>query len=425
MAIWSPTVKTKAKKLKTEGSKHTYEVEVPAARVQETIHNVFLRIQLQARISGFRQGKAPLEFVKRQYGDRARAEAVDDLIKRVIPETLKDLDVRPVAMPAVANVRMDRESPLKFDLHVEVAPKFEPKGYKGIAVTHKEYAVTDKDIETRLTQLQEGNARLEISKADSVAKGHYIIVDFVLSRDGKPLENGEGKQELVEISSDQTIEGLTQGLIGSKRRETRELEVKIDDKPTQCRITTQEIKEKVLPQIDDEFAKDMGFDSLKTLKEKLGEVVKNEYEQKSESELRQQIEKALLDANAFDVPPSLAEQQLDFMMERLTARLAGPDSGLPEKEAGQLREKLRPAAVNEVRMQFITSEIARREKIEATGEDLKEDLERHLAQSESDDQKKQTRELFEKRADDIRAAIRDRKVFQLIREAAKITAVKA
>ena len=426
MAIWTPTASTKAKtkKLKVEGSRHSYEIEIPAPRVQEAIHNAFLRLQLKAKISGFRPGKAPLDLIKRQFGEHARADAIDELIRQVVPETLKDLDLRPITYPQVGNVRADADRPVTFELHVETAPKFEPKNYKGIAVTKTEYAVKDEEIESRLSQLQEGNARLDKAESDAVGKDHYVIVDFEIFRDGKALENGTGKGELVDMSSDQTLEGLTAGLLGMKRGETKELEVKLEGKPASCKVTVNEIKEKHLPKLDDEFAKDLGFEKLDELKAKLREVVAGENERRSDRELQREIEEKLLEANKFDVPPSLIDQQAEFMMDRLLQRLGGANNKLSEEQDKELREKIRPDAEKSVRLQFLISEIAGRDKIEATEEDFKAELERALADAEDDKQKKDTKSFFEKRKEEILSSLRERKVLQSIRDAAKIKTVK-
>jgi len=427
MAIWTPSTATKpvAKKIKIEGCRHSYSVEVPEARIQDEAQNVLLRIQLQARIPGFRQGKAPLDMVKRQYGDRAKADAVEETIRKVIPELLTELELRAVAAPEVDKLQAKPGSPLKFEMHVEVAPKVEPAGYKGLALSKKEYKVEEKDIEVRLKQLQEGNARLEKAAEEALGKDHYAVVDFELYQDGKIIDGGIGKQELIDMSSDQSIDGLTKGLMGATRGESREFEVKINGKETQSKMTVSEIKNKITPALDDEFAKDLGCESLDDLKAKLRELVVKENEAKSEREVQQDLEKALLEANKFDIPPSLAEEQLEAMLERLLGRVGRPKDQMAQKELDDLRKRLQPEAENSVRMQFLISSIGRLEKIEATDEDVKKDLERQLERANSDKEKKETREVFAKRDADVRALIRERKVFEFLRESAKIKSVKA
>lgn len=425
MAIWTPTLKTKTKKLREEGLRQVYQVEVPAGKLQEAVHNVFVRLQLTARVPGFRQGKAPLDVIKKQYASAAQGEAVDQLIQQVVPEVLKELGVRPVAMPAVGAVSAPPDGTLSFELHLEVAPKIEPKGYKGIDISRKEYSVEDKEVESRLRQLQEGNARLEKADAEAVGKDHYVVIDYELVQDGKPVEGGSGRQELVDMSSDQTLDGLAAGLAGAKRQERREVEVKLEGKPAVCKATVQEIKVKVLPKLDDEFAKDIGVDSLEKLREELRKLVSRENEERSDRETALQLEEALLKANKFDVPPTLVEHQLEHMARRVIARLAGPDKELPQEQAAKLREELKPQAAKQVRLQLLLSEIARKEGVEATDADFDEELKRAVEAVEDDKRRQQTRDFFTNNKEDILAAIRERKTIRLIRDAAKIKTEKA
>jgi len=198
--------------------------------------------------------------------------------------------------------------------------------------------------------------------------------------------------------------------------------VKIEKKDTHAKVKIVEVKNKIIPALDDDFAKDLGFDTLDALKEKLREIVKGENERKSDHELQREIEEKLLSDNKFDVPARMVDQQADYMLQRITGRLNGQK--ISEKELADLKEKIRPDAEKSVRMQFIISEIAHRDKVEATDEEFQAELEQALEGTENDAQKKEVRETFAKRENDIRAALRERKVLKSIRDAAKIKTVK-
>jgi len=420
MAIWTPTLKPKAKQIKKEGCLRSYDVEIPPLILQEAIHNVLIRLQLQARISGFRPGKAPLDIIKRKYAPAAKAEAAENVIKRIIPDLLKDLKLKPVIVPSVTQVKMPNGQPLKFRLDVEIGPIFSPQNYKGIPILEKRYPVVEGDINSRLKQLQEGNARLEKTQEEKVSNQHYVIIDFQLTRDGKVLKGGNGKQELVDMSSDQTIEGLTEGLLGAKRQESRKFSVKFNNAPAECQANVVEIKKKILPELDDDFAKDMGVDTLEKLREEITKIIEKENSEKTEREISKQINDALLKENVFSIPPTLAKDQLERMMERLRVRLSGNERPLPEKEAKDLREKLKPEAANQVRLQFILSEIAAKEKVNVSDDDFKLELASNLEKSQSDEEKKKTNDFFSKRETEIRSAMLESKVIKMIRESAKV-----
>ena len=423
MTTTTTALRLKTKKLKEEGCLHSYEVELPAPAVQEALHNAFIRLQSRARIPGFRQGKAPIDLIKKQYADHARSEAADALLRGAVPEALRELGLEPVSSPSVADFKMTDGSPLVFELRVEVAPRVEPQGYKSLALRRTTYSPEESQVLARLTEVQEGNARLEKSEAEAVSKSHYVVVDYEILREGKRLPGAHGKQELVDMSSEQSIEGLTEGLLGAKRGESREFPVKTEGQAGVCKVSVSEIKEKILPPLDDEFAKDMGLDSLDALKAKLREMIEAEAKERSERELLSQIESALLSSNRFPIPESLAQAQLDHSLDRLVRRFGA--RGIPEAELAKLRDKIKPQAEAEVRLSFILSAIGRKENLSVSEDDLKKELERNLQKAETDDQKKDVREYFEAHQEGIASALRDRKVMDFIRAKATLTDVTA
>lgn len=419
MAEQKTDLKVSVKKLKEEGCALSYEVQLPRERFDAAVQDAFVRIQARARIPGFRAGKAPMDVVRRQFSAQAKADAADGLIQLAVPEALRSCGAQPLVPPSIGHVHAEEGKPFVFTLELEVAPKFEAKGYKGLALTRKKYAVTDEEVGKRLLQLQEGNARLEVSPAAELGKNHYAVVDYEMLRAGKALPGAKGKQELVDMSAEQSVEGLVEGLLGAKRGESREFPVKIAKQEAVCRVSVSEIKEKKLPALDDDFAKDMGFDALDALKAKLRELAGAENEERTERELVQQIDQALLEANKFPVPPTLAEHQLEQTMHRVLRRLGM--RGLPEAETAKLREKLRSQSEDEVRLSFVLEAVARQEKISVGDEDFQKELDKNLAQAENEDQKKDVREFFSQRKDGILSSLKDRKVLEFVRKSAKIT----
>ena len=187
-------------------------------------------------------------------------------------------------------------------------------------------------------------------------------------------------------------------------------------------VTVKEIKTKILPALDGEFANDLGFDTLEQLKAKLKEVIDDEGKQKTEREVTHQIEEALLKANKIPLPPSLVEAQLEHMIQRLRRQLGGQ---LGDQQLGDLKTKLLPRAEDEVRISYILPAIAEKEKLAATEEDLKAELEKNINAIESDVKKDEVRKMFEERREAIAGMIRDRKTLDYLRQKASITDVKA
>jgi trigger factor len=256
-----------------------------------------------------------------------------------------------------------------------------------------------------------------------VEKSHYVVVDYDIRREGKPIAGGGGRQELVDMSADQSIAGLSEGLVGAKVGESREFPVQHEGRPAVCSVRVVEIKEKVLPALDDDFAKDVGAESLQALKARLQEIAAREAEERSERDLVRQMESALLESNKFPVPPALVESQLDLMLDRISSRL-GP-KGIPEAEMESLRGKLRPRSEEEVRLGFILSFVARKEGVEISDEDVEKEFQENLQDARTDEQRRDVREFFDKRRESIAGALRDRRVMALLRSSARISEVPA
>lgn len=415
--------KLKVKKLKEQGCVVTAEIEVPVGLVQDSLHNVWLRIQSQARLPGFRQGKAPLSLVQQQFQGEARERAVHELIQKSVPDAVNQLGLKPVASPEVRDLKWEPGKPLTFQIDVEQAPKVELKTYKKLKAVRKKYAATDEEVDKRVSELREGNARLDRAAEEAVGPQHYVVIDFEAFADGgKPLPRGKGADELVDMSSPQTVEGLTQGLVGMRRGETKDVPVTLEGgKKASFRATVKEIKSKVLPSLDDEFAKDVGFESLAELKTKIRELIEKEGESRSSRELSAQLEDALLSHHKFDAPPSLVASQLERLTQRVQEQMVGPNRELPEEEYKKLQEKLVPRAEAEVRLSFLLRAIAAAEKLEAAPQDLEAELAGALAEAPNEDKKRGIRKFFEEHADEIKGMIRDRKTLKLIHDCAAIT----
>ncbi len=409
--------KAKVKKVKEEGCVVTLSVEIPAEQVTEHTQNALVRLQSRARIPGFRVGKAPLDVIKQHFTGHAREEALDALIREHVPAALEELKLRVADTPSVEDVKWKDGEPLALTVRVEIAPTPTAKDYLKIPVARKPEAADAAALDKRVQDLRESHARLEAAKDETVGDGHFAVIDYAASRGGKPLPNAKGTAELVDMSAEQSVEGLTAGLKGMKRGQTKTITVKLGGQDADLAVTLTEIKTKILPALDAEFAKDLGFETLDELKAKLKEVLDRETKSESEADATRQIEEALAKANRFPLPPSMVERQLQGMMERMRRQLVGA-ANLSDKVLKDLREKMQPRAEDEVRLAFVLNSIAEKEKIEATDAEVGAELELGLKDAENDGKKKEMRELFEKRKDQIKHMIRERKTMAFLKDKA-------
>ncbi|MEK7232809.1 MAG: trigger factor [Elusimicrobiota bacterium] len=409
--------KPKFKKLKEEGCVVTLSVEIAPQEVTDQSQTALMRLQALARIPGFRVGKAPLDIVKKHFSGRVREEAVDVLIRKHVPAALEDLKLRVVETPTVEDVKWKDGEPLFLTVRAEIAPAPVAKDYLKIPVTRKPQVADEVALSKRIDELRDAHARLDVSTDETVGENNFVVIDYSASQGGKTLANVKGASELVNMSSEQSVEGLLEGLKGMKRGQSKTLKVKLDGKETDLSVTVTAIKTKVLPEVDASFAKDMGMESLEDLRGKLKEVLDREVKSASESDVVRQIEEALVKANVFPLPPSMVERQLEGMMERMRRQLMGA-AQISTKVLKDLRVKLQPKAEDEVRLAFVMSAIAEKEKIAVTDAELASELETGLKDAENEAKKKELREIFEKRKDQISHMIRERKTLNLLKEKA-------
>ncbi|MFI5346515.1 MAG: trigger factor [Elusimicrobiota bacterium] len=409
--------KAKFKKVKEEGCVLTLSVEIPQEEVANQTQTALVRLQNRARIPGFRAGKAPLDVVKQHFTGHAKEEALDQLIRKHVPVVLEEMKLRVVETPSVEDVKWKDGEPLVLQVRVEVAPTPTAKDYVKIPVNRKPVAADTAALDKRIEDLRESHARLEASKEETVGDKGFVVIDYVASQNGKPMANAKGTGELVDMSSEQSVEGLTAGLKGLKRGESKTIKVKLGGKDADLAVTVTEIKTKILPPVDAEFAKDLGFETLDELKAKLKEVLDREVSQESEADATRQIEEALVKANQFPLPPSMVERQLEGMMERMKRQLQGAGN-LPANVMADLTAKMQPKAEDEVRLAFVLSAIAEKEKIEASEAELAAELEEGLKDAETEEKKKELREVYAKRKDQIAHMIRERKTMKFLKEKA-------
>lgn len=409
--------KTKLRKLKEEGCVVTLALEVPSGEVETHAQTALARLQQSARLPGFRVGKAPLDVVKRHFSSHAREEALNAVLRKHVPAAIQEFQLRTVDVPSVEDIQWTEGSSLSFQVRVEVAPVPSARDYVKIPVLRRPRAADESAVAKRLEELREAHARLEASSAEVVGPTHFAVVDFQAFRDGKRVPSVRGNSELVDMSSEQSVEGLTVGLKGMRRAETKTLQVKLGGQRTDLEVTVKEIKAKVLPPLDADFAKDLGFETLAALKDKLKEVLDRETAAAADAEEVRQIEEALVRANRFALPPSLVERQLEGMLERMSRRFS-VDGKIPPKVLEDLRAKLAPRAEDEVRLAFVLSAIADKEKIGVADTEIQAELEAGLKDARDETGKKKLREAFEARKEAISLMIRERKTMAFLRERA-------
>ena len=413
----------KVKKLKHEGCEALFSIEVPAAKVAEAFQNAIVQVQGRARMPGFRTGKMPLELVKKNYPEAVRDRALDNAVRDALMPALENEKVLPVVPPVIKKLEFEEGKPMKAEVEVELAPEFDAKNYSGAQVKCKKAGVTDAQIEEALAELRNHNARLEPASDDDATTGHFVIVDYE-ARDekGAPMPEQSAKGELVDMSSPQTLPGLVQALTGAKKGDVREFSaVNTQGAAIQCKATVTDLKKKLLPEVNDDFAKQLGLQTASELKEQIKKNLERDNAAQREREILRQIENHLVAENKVPLPKTLVERHVELSAERLLERIDPAVRGkLGEKEKTDLLQRLRPAVEHDLRVGYIIRAVARQEKLEATSADYEAEVEKMMAHAKNEKEKNQARKYFEARREEMLAGLTERKVMEFLKTGAKL-----
>jgi len=299
--------------------KKKVSIEIPGDEVTKEVDSFYKDLGKKANIKGFRPGKVPRNILERYFKDYVKAEVVQKLIGESYPKALTEANLEPVAPPVIDPGEFSEGKSFQYSAVIDVKPDIKLEGYTGLKIEGKKEELKDEEVEQRLKSLQNLHANLKtVSEGRPIQTGDYVIVDYEASVGGKPLEGAKALDFTVEVGSGQFIPTFEEKLIGLNPGEEKEIEVSFPEdygyqkwagKTILFHVKIKEIKEKILPVLDDEFAKDLGdYSSLEELKTKLRGEIEKEKELALESQLKEQVVEQLLEANLFVVSESLVEE---------------------------------------------------------------------------------------------------------------------
>lgn len=386
----------------------------------------------KAKIPGFRPGKAPKNVVERHYATEIDSEVMNKLISDSYLQAIKENDLSPVDMPNITNISpLQIDAPLNFTAVVEVRPKIDLGTYEGIAVKDVPVAASDEELIQTIDRLREMYANLAPVEGQALEKGHTAIIDFEGFRDGKSIEGAKAQDHHLAIGEGTLIPGFEEQIAGMNKGETREISVtfpadynnkELAGKDAKFTVTLKEIKKKVLPELNDEFAKDIGnnatVDELKTrIKEDIEIRKKNE----QSSAQREELLSKLIDAHTFDVPPGMVERELNSMARQQVTRMARQGIDIQANfDVAKFRLEHRDLAVKRVKGTLILDVIADKEKIEVSDAEVNAAM---AAMARSAGKKleevKQYYDSQEGGMDNLRASLVEEKTLSLLLSKAK------
>jgi trigger factor len=418
-------------------SRARVEVEVPAEDVGHATSRAARALAREMRMPGFRKGKAPPSLVIQRVGFPAvLEEAVRDALPEWYELALLESGISPIGDPSIEMVSSpDAEGePLEFKFEVGVRPAAELGEYKGLEVGRKEEDVPDEIVETEVERIRNGFARLETVERPAAA-GDSVLIDFEGTLDGKAFEGGKAEDYLLELGSGSLIDNFEEQLTGAKAGDEVNVDVTFPDEyqaehlageDAVFAVKVKEVREKVLPELDDEFASDASeFDTLEELRADIREKVGKALNSRAEEDFRVAAVDAAVDAATVEVPDDLVSARATERWERMERQLSGqgmdPNQflAMQGKTREELIEESKPDAERELKRESVVTAIAEAEGIEVTDEELVEALE-HSAEHERTTPEKLLERLRSKGRDQMLVEdIKARKAIELIADEAK------
>jgi trigger factor len=418
----------------TSSTKREIQVEVPAEEVTRETDTLIQKYQKLARLPGFRRGHVPASIIRQRFGEDIKSEVVDALVPRYFRRETDKQGLIPVSQPRVTDLHIHEGEPLRFKASFDVLPDIKVEGYKELRADKPEIAVTDEEVEQALKSLQEQHATFTSVEGSPLADGDFAQV----SLDGKPKEaegkpkDGEGKpvhmdEILVEIAGKNTMPEFTENLRGASAGEERTFDVvypqdfsdqRLAGKTLTYTVKVHAIKQKSLPELNEQFAKELGeFSNLVEVRQKIREGMEAERKRDAERQAKDKLVAELIRRNDFELPEALVDRQIELRVERGLRALAAQGmkaEAMKRMDLSRVRADQREPAMQEVKASLLLDKIAQEENIQVSDAEIDREVEGLAKQS------KQTLEAIRARLtrdgalDRIRNRIRNDKTLDFL-----------
>jgi trigger factor len=360
-------------------------IEIPSDVVDAEIDRVAKGYSKQARLPGFRPGKVPSNIIKQRFREQIHHDVMHDLIPRAVEEALQERGIEPVTTPDIKDVSLREGEPLKFTAAIETVPPFDPGDLSSITLRRPPSTIADDAVEQTLERFRERAAKYEPVEGRPVADGDTAVLEIDRTDPDGKIDHHDNVS--VELGAAGNPPGFDQNLIGLGAGDEKTFATHFPadypvtdmaDTDVTYKVKVKEVRRKVLPELDDEFAKDVGdFESLDALRTRVRGDLEAEAEHQSKQQVRNDLLKALAQRVTFELPASLVDREIDRRLEEFVRRLM--DQNVDPRKAGvdwgQFREAQRDPARNSVASALVLDELARRENLTVSPEDVDKEVE--------------------------------------------------
>lgn len=413
-------------------------IEVPAASVQTAFQKIFSGLQKEVAIKGFRKGKAPLTTIKSLYGDRVKQDVVQDLIQKHYAMALSEHKLEPISYPEFEFADPSENKDFSFSAAFDVRPEVVLKKYEGIEVEKEKMEFDAAKVEQVLENIRASRATFEtVTEARAAKLGDVAVINFEGFMGGAPLENGAGTNHHLDLGAKQFIEGFEDGVIGMKAGESKTISLKFPDpyhsaelagKPVEFKVTLNEIKAKVLPELNDEFLASLGGPKdLDSLKKSIEDDLKQTEQKRVDDGFKNRLLKVLVKENPVEVPASLLKEQKASLIEDFKKRMTEQGMG-PEDFASYLDKwdsDFEKTAADMIQSSFLVDAIAKKHDLFCKKEDLDAKFAEYTAQTGIEESR--IREFYGRpeQASRLTYMLTEEKVIAFLNKSAKIKEVPA
>ena len=369
-----------------EGCKHSLEISVPVETVDTETERVVSSFQHRAKLPGFRPGKAPAGLVRKQFEGDIRQQVIENLVPKFLDEELQKHDLKIVGTPDISDVHFHRGEPLRFKAEFEVFPEIELKEYQNLEVAYQDPQITDEDVAKRIEEIRDQKADYSNVDPRPVQDGDYAVVALEsLSGVEQPVKQDE---MMLHVGAGDTLPAFTENLRGLSPGEEKDFEVtypedygqpKLAGRTIRFHVVVKGIRKKELPEVNDEFAKDLGdFRTVDELREALRKTMFAQREQEAQRAAKDKLVEKLVDAHEFPIPEAFVDRQVRNRIEQTLHSLAqeGIDASKIQLDWQKLKAAQRDKALREVKASLLLSRIAERETINATRDEVDKEVER-------------------------------------------------
>jgi len=361
--------------------------EVAAEQVDAEIRKTYQKIAKTAKVKGFRPGKIPQAVLEKYYAPQMEEQVLGRLINDSYFKALVEHRIAAVSDPEIVESSpLEKGKSFSYEAEVEVKPEIEVRDYAGLVLQKEKFEPDPQVVEERLEELRSGRSQMEVSSREVAKGGDFVVIDFEGFVDGEAFEGGKAEGHVLELGSGTFIPGFEEQLEGMKRGEERKIEVTFPEeygnkelagKPATFKVVLREIKEKVLPEFDDEFAKGFGLESFEKLKEEIDTSFRTQEKNRIEGDLRERLMTALIERNPVEVPETMISNQLDYMLGNVRDRMKSQGMSLEMLGMNEdsFKQMYRETAVKQVQGSLILEAVARQENLKVEDSEIDGKLE--------------------------------------------------